>query len=282
MGYFKFTNAVFDGEDFKTQLITDCGNLHSHTFFEVSYVVRGNTEHKTPNEKVTLSNDSLIIIRPSDLHAFNDRDIPNAFHRDIIISIELFKECCDFLSKDLYDEILNLPHFPILPFAPGELNILENNLNCYSNLATDGNSNKDIIKKSIITNVLLIYTRNKLKPENMSIVDEILNSIRIPIVIREGIPALTKMLNYSHGHICRIIKQNLNMKLLDVLTKERMNYAKHLLRTTKMPIVEIAESVGYDSVSHFISVFTKFFSTTPLKYRKNYKKIEKTQIDNTK
>ena len=49
-----------------------------------------------------------------------------------------------------------------------------------------------------------------------------------------------------------------------------------------MPIVEIAETVGYDSVSHFISVFTKFFSITPLKYRKNYKKIEKIQINNTK
>lgn len=282
MKYFKFKNDIFDENNFITQLITDCGNLHSHEFFEISYLIRGSAEHRALNEKTTLTNESLIIVRPGDLHAYNDRDIPNTFHRDIIISVELFKECCDFLSKDLYNEIITLSHFPILTFAPGELNILENNMNCYSNLEAEGNPNMDILKKSIITSILLIYTRNKSKPENISVIDEIMNAIRLPIVIRDGIPALSKLLNYSHGHICRIVKQSLNLKLLDVLTKERMNYAKHLLKTTKMPIVEIAENVGYDSVSHFISVFTKFFSTTPLKYRKNYKKIEKIQVENIK
>ena len=109
MNYFNFSDAIFDdGKNFVTQLITDCGNLHSHDFFEISYLIKGNAEHKAFNEKVTLSNENMIIIRPGDLHAYNDKHLPNTFHRDIIVSIDLFKECCDFLSNTLYKEILNL------------------------------------------------------------------------------------------------------------------------------------------------------------------------------
>ena len=88
MNYFNFSDAIFDdGKNFVTQLITDCGNLHSHDFFEISYLIKGNAEHKAFNEKVTLSNENMIIIRPGDLHAYNDKPLPNTFHRDIIVSI---------------------------------------------------------------------------------------------------------------------------------------------------------------------------------------------------
>ena len=47
------------------------------------------------------------------------------------------------------------------------------------------------------------------------------------------------------------------------LAARRLTYAKMLLLTTDMPLLEVANEVGYDSVSHFIKVFKSHYGKTP-------------------
>ena len=56
-----------------------------------------------------------------------------------------------------------------------------------------------------------------------------------------------------------------NADLMDI----RITYAKTLLQTTNMPIVDISAECGYLSVEHFIRTFSKKTGFTPLKYRKS-------------
>ena len=95
--------------------------------------------------------------------------------------------------------------------------------------------------------------------------------MKTPNVLQFGIPALMREVNYSHGHLCRLIKNTLNRRLLDILIEMRMEHAAILLKTTNTPLIDIATSVGYESLSHFISVFEKYYSISPYKYRKRFK-----------
>lgn len=273
MEYNRFGIGVFGGSSFTTHSITAVGELHTHDFFELSYVIRGSVKHSTANCVEYLTNDCFIILRPDDAHAFDERDNKTAFHRDVLVSRELFKECCDFLSPTLYDTIINSPSYITVQFSQDDFKSVEDSLKFFATINKSDEARVQYIGKAIVCNLLLLYHKNLSIKEspNKKLIDNILDTMKTPNVLQYGIPALAREVNYSHGHLCRLIKQSLNRKLLDILTEMRMEQAAIMLKTTTTPLVDIAASVGYESLSHFISVFEKYFSVSPYKYRKRFK-----------
>lgn len=76
-------------------------------------------------------------------------------------------------------------------------------------------------------------------------------------------------LNIGKTKICSLSKKLSNGKNLTFLVEElRINDAKKLLATTDIPIIDVANLVGYDDYNYFIKVFKKNTGTTPLKFRK--------------
>ncbi|QTE22608.1 AraC family transcriptional regulator [Polaribacter cellanae] len=49
--------------------------------------------------------------------------------------------------------------------------------------------------------------------------------------------------------------------------KEKMRFAQNLLKTTQIPIYEIAEKIGYKNATHFSVAFKKYTGITPKKFR---------------
>ncbi|SNR77726.1 helix-turn-helix transcriptional regulator [Lutibacter flavus] len=49
--------------------------------------------------------------------------------------------------------------------------------------------------------------------------------------------------------------------------QEKMNKAKELLRSSQLPIYQIAEDTGYKNATHFSAAFKKYFGETPKQYR---------------
>ena len=272
MNYYRFGIDVLDGQDFITHTITDIGELHVHDFFEISYPIHGNIKHVSVGTEEHFSSDRFLILRPDDAHAFDERNNKNAFHRDVLVSRKLFKECCDFLSPTLHDQILNAPKYAVVPFSPDEFNTIEKSLKYFSTINKSDKTTIDYLSKAIVCNFLMLFNKNinsnTNNTPNSVLVNNILDAIKTPKVLQNGIPALTEELNYSHGHLCRLIKQELGKKLLDILIEARMEHAAIMLKTTNIPLVDIAATLGYESLSHFISIFEKHHSISPYKYRK--------------
>ena len=272
MIYYRFGTDIFDGQDFITHTITDIGELHVHDFFEISYSMHGNIKHITVDTEEHISTDKFLILRPDDAHAFDERNNKNAFHRDVLVSRKLFKECCDFLSPTLYDQIFNAPKHLVVPFSPDEFNAIEKSIKYFSTINKNDKTTIDYLSKAIICNFLMLYNKNinsnTDNTPNSVLVNKILDAIKTPNVLQNGIPALMEEVNYSHGHLCRLIKQELGKKLLDLLIEARMEHAAIMLKTTNIPLVDISATLGYESLSHFISIFEKHHSISPYKYRK--------------
>lgn len=283
MYYYRFGTDIFDGQEFITHTITDIGELHVHDFFEISYTIYGNIRHITVDAEEHFSSDRFLILRPDDAHAFDERNNKNAFHRDVLISRKLFKECCDFLSPALYEQIFNAPKHAVVPFSPDEFNAIEKSLKYFSTINKADKATIDYLSKAIICNFLMLYNKNSNSSRdntpNSVLVNKILDAIKTPNVLQNGIPALMEKVNYSHGHLCRLIKQELGKKLLDLLIEARMEHAANMLKTTNIPLVDISATLGYESLSHFISIFEKHYSISPHKYRKYFRTEE--QINTT-
>lgn len=71
----------------------------------------------------------------------------------------------------------------------------------------------------------------------------------------------------SRAAFAKRFKQLVGQPMFQYLTGLRMQKASELLLDTKLPVVEIAEQVGYESDLAFVRVFKKFYEVTPTKYR---------------
>lgn len=78
---------------------------------------------------------------------------------------------------------------------------------------------------------------------------------------------LSQQFNISKFHLQRSFRRYTGLSPSEYQQKIRLTKAKELLRTTTFSINLIADSVGFESASAFISAFKKQEGTTPLKYR---------------
>lgn len=74
-------------------------------------------------------------------------------------------------------------------------------------------------------------------------------------------------LGYSRLYISRFINSHLSLSFTDLVNQHRINYGAHLLRTTDMPISDIAFACGYNSLRSFNRCFKDILHVTPREYR---------------
>ncbi|MEC1538110.1 response regulator [Bacillus sonorensis] len=75
-------------------------------------------------------------------------------------------------------------------------------------------------------------------------------------------------LQVSPVYLSRMMKRELGVTFIQLLTEMRMQKAVHLLKTTALPIHDIAEQTGYDTQHYFSTVFKKTMGASPNQYRR--------------
>lgn len=72
----------------------------------------------------------------------------------------------------------------------------------------------------------------------------------------------------SYSYVCKIVKEGTKLSFTNYLNRYRIHKAKQLLEQTDLPVMQIAEKVGYVNDQSFTRYFKKFEGITPGKYRK--------------
>ncbi len=78
---------------------------------------------------------------------------------------------------------------------------------------------------------------------------------------------LADRLGISRRHASRLLREELGTSLPEYLTGLRIERAKKLLATTRDTVTEIALGTGWQSLSHFNTVFRRRVGVTPSAYR---------------
>jgi two-component system response regulator YesN len=74
-------------------------------------------------------------------------------------------------------------------------------------------------------------------------------------------------INMNPSAFSRLFRQEMNCSFSEYVTSARMNLAKKLLIESNIKIQDIAQKVGYVSVSHFVQVFGDYTGMTPGTFR---------------
>ncbi len=73
----------------------------------------------------------------------------------------------------------------------------------------------------------------------------------------------------SRRHLTRTFAEVTGTSVLDAVQRLRVSKAKTLLRHTRSSVTEVAQSVGFESPSHFAVVFRRATNTTPDLWRRS-------------
>ena len=71
----------------------------------------------------------------------------------------------------------------------------------------------------------------------------------------------------SHTQVDKMFKAKLGTSVQRVIAESRLERARHLVETTRLPVCEIAPMCGFSSAQYLIRTFTKKFNVSPAAWR---------------
>lgn len=106
--------------------------------------------------------------------------------------------------------------------------------------------------------------------ENDALIQQMLAYIRANYQKDLSLDDLAACVKMHPNYVCTLFKKNLGQSYLSCLHKQRLLAAKQLLAETDLTITEIAQQVGYHSVSQLARIFRKYESISPSDFRNKH------------
>ncbi len=246
---------------------------HCNAEYEIHILLKGRIPVEIEESLIPLEARQGILILPGKYHtplysneelehlaisfSFLDGELANIIHRDIQnyrqfnITTEMLQECLSIFHE--YNVCSTYCNEKIAALLTSLMISILRNLNLSAS-STPFFSIPELERAEIIDNFFGLET------------DECLKS-----------KYLAEKLHISERQLNRVIHKLYGMTFQEKLTQSRMDRATWLLRTTNKKIDEIADLIGYSSVTAFYQAFKKYFQITPQKYRIALKKTSKSR-----
>lgn len=276
----KYTLKTINNAFFTAQLINRNITLHSHYFWEFTYSVSGDLINKvndTPIKSHMLR--EILLIKPGDTHEIlcPEQAMTTQYHRDIYITPEKMKKCCDLLSPTLYEELLNNPLI-VLDTQRENLETLEYTLKLFQQY--NGQSQKDIqfleqLHTTVIFQLLGFYIKDSIPSTKKypAWIEKFFEQLKDEKFLCQKIEDIIKSLNYSHSYLCREFKRHVGKTMSQYLYEARVIHSTIFLINPNITILEIAMRLNYCSQSAYINAFKNVYGISPNQWRKKQLKI---------
>jgi transcriptional regulator GlxA family with amidase domain len=89
---------------------------------------------------------------------------------------------------------------------------------------------------------------------------------------RLTVPGLARLAGLSPYHFIRAFRAETGATPHQYIRTLRLERAKHLLSTTPMPVTDVCEAVGFESLGSFSSLFRRMTGLSPAAYRASHRR----------
>lgn len=258
------------------------GEIHSHNYFEINYVLRGSCTFTFEQSRRVLNEGELCIIAP-----FSDHDIEVYEDEATVITICLRKSTFNTTFFSLLSQKDLLSHFfRTILYDSSHANYLlfftENSTaikKVIKNLTMENLRHDPYTNNCCISWVNLLFSivlRNYSQTlqfykyeldSDFSLVLQYIQQNYQNLTLSE----LAGLFHYSEPHLSTLIRKNTGHHFTDLVKQLKLAEAVEYLTNSQSRISEIAERVGYHSADHFSRVFRSVYQISPQEYRKNHR-----------
>ncbi len=243
--------------------------LHTHRHWELFIITEGACVHHLNGRAYVMQKGSACLIRPQDRHKLNAYQNKTVQTITFIIKPEYMQALLRFYDLgELTAEDLSFTLSPI------QLNNLMRNTLVIQSMSLSDLKDKEMRCRLLFSELISdLINQRMIKLKKMpDCVVQILEMLSNPLLREVSIKNdLAKTTNYSYSNVLRIFKKYTGYTILQYVQTVKINYATELLKNSDMRIIEIAETIGYDSIANFNKLFKRNVGMTPTEYRRKYK-----------
>ena len=132
-----------------------------------------------------------------------------------------------------------------------------------------GDMNKLKCKSLFLQLIEFIVICAKMQTSN-NVVDQAITFMTEHYTSSISITDIAEEVGCDRRRLAYLFDKQIGMSPIQFLTEYRLKHAKELLRTTSIPIKDIADLVGYQDAFYFCRVFKKQYEQTPTNFRKQF------------
>ena len=255
--------------------------LHSHTFFEMIYVLRGTCENIFTSHTISMRSGDICIVAPSIIHAlsaFSDDCViynflikSQTFEAVFLNSLPKYGTLHDFFSRALYSPGSQFYLYFKSGKDPQLVNLFKKILKEYQTQKRYPSSMINALLEIFFICLLRNHEKNMIVPNPAGKKQEkniifILKYIELHYATLT-LPELSAFFNYSERQLTRILKNYTGKTFSTLIQDIRLSRAAELLKQPTLPVTTVMEEIGYSNITHFYKIFEKRFHMTPAEYR---------------
>lgn len=256
-------------------------NIHDH--YELVYIKRGNAVFNISGIDVVLHPHSIVIIKPQQWHKFNVKQSSCEF---IVLSFGFSDEKsynADLSPADFIDYVQDLEKGAFITLRLTPKNELVLLLQRIIRERDKPELFNDFMIYLLIIELFVLISRNLKHELEQQSRDRNRNLKDSLVLAKEFIESnynrdislsdVAKYIFLSESYFAHTFKEAFGVSPKNYILKVRIGSAEELLSKTDLKISDIAISVGFSSQQRFNDIFKKHTGLTPLRYRKDAKKL---------
>ena len=247
--------------------------MHDHEYYELFVVVKGTVMHHINGAKHRLAEGTLVFIRPSDVHTYENLPDEHATLINIAFSKNAVKMLFEYLTDDFPSEKLITQTFPpmkLLSVADKEW-VVKHFERCYTINWQEPRQLK-IYTRTLLAEIFQRYFYDP-SDETQEVplwLSELCQQMNKPENFRLGNDRMIELSGKSREHLARSMKRYMNVSMTDYINELRINYAANMLISSCLPILDICYDLGYQNVGWFYTQFKKKYGISPKQFRERY------------
>jgi len=262
-------------------------NIHSHDFWEISYVYEGRGTHYMEDSALPIREKEFIFISPETEHCIVSPPKENG----------AWVRVCNVLVRKTYmDKIISkykqIDRFADYTFTQklnqtfclqlsDDSRIVYNHLMAITHEFNHFSEGSNFIIENCMINILIYMARlhkaqtgkQQISDNKNEALDEVIKYIRSNFGGNLSLDFLAKQAHISREYLSRTFKSYTGINISDFITEVRIERAKHLLRSSTHTVTDISLYCGYTSLGNFQRFFKKLTGCSPSEYRKKMKNI---------
>ncbi|OBZ14711.1 AraC family transcriptional regulator [Bacillus sp. FJAT-27264] len=245
--------------------------LHYHDYYEIFIITEGRCVHHINGEAQVLEPNTMVFIRPDDMHWYDFYEEADCQFINVNFYKEVVEDAFHYFENSVFAgqlKGLKMPPYVVLPSFDMEMLVQKSKLiHLYTSI---DKQRARILARSFLADALTYFFFND-QDQHQKALPQWLNTLLMDMQKKEnftgGLSRLNEISDHSVGHINRVFKQYLHTTPTAYINQLRLGYAKNLLLTTNLTILEISYEAGFDNLSHFYHLFKIHYGASPGKIR---------------